>query len=426
MVLTAMTSGSVERPERIVFVINSLVGGGAERVLSGLLAHLAAPGSPLGQAELHLVQLDRCDEKYPVPATVQRHGLDARGRFVPSVVQLTRKLSELRPTAVLSFLSRANCANVIAARFLGYRCIISERTNTAVHLSRGVGGWINRLLVRALYPRAAHVVAVSAGVAQGLVRDFGIRPGRISVIHNPYDLDAIRRRASSSRPVVPWENYVVSVGRLIPSKDHGMLIRAFALAELGGDLVILGEGEERAHLEAVALEAGLGGRVHLPGHVEDLFPIVAGARMFAIASRYEGFPNATAEAMALGRPVVSTACDFGPAELLQGETPDPGTVGTAACGLLVPVGDVGAMAEALRRLADPATGEQFGKRAARRMEDFRVEAIAARYAEIIRHGGDVSARGPEGSARPKEMEGHGSDTGNVRSAGNPRPVPAGR
>lgn len=367
---------------RFAFVINSLTGGGAERVVSTLLTHFSKAGSPLGDAELHLVLLDREEERYTVPPAVQRHVLDARGGFLASVRRLTAKLAELRPQVAISFLARANCANVVAAGILGHRCVISERTNTTAHLGRGPMGRINRTLIQALYRRADCVIAVSEGVRDGLVSRYGVPPDKIAVIHNPFDLDAIRLQAAMPPPEVR-PPAVISVARLTPGKRHDVLIRAFAESGMTGDLMILGEGEERQRLLGLAADLGMAERVHLPGHLGNPFPLVARAGVYASASSYEGFPNAIAEAMVLGRAVVSTACPFGPAELLQGEPPAPGAVTEGRCGLLVPVGDVGAMADALRRLADVGVAARLGTCAARRMESLDVATIGARYAEII-------------------------------------------
>lgn len=348
-----------------------------------LLEHFGAPGTPLSGCELHLVTLDREPEMYASPSTVKRHVLDTRGSLFTGVRQLSRLLDRLQPDAVISFLARANCANVLSSRERGRRSIISERSTPSEHFGQNFGSPLKRTLVRALYPRADRIIAVSNGVRDDLIQHFRVPADRTVVIHNPYDLEAIRALAAEPAPDRPGKPYIVAVGRLVPSKNYPMLIRAFAISHFGGDLVILGEGPEREKLGAEIERAGVQGRVHLPGHRSNPFALVRHATLYASASNYEGFPNAMAEAMVLGRPVVSTNCRSGPAELLQGEARPQVGVAAARCGLLVPVGDVAVMAQALTSMAEPATARTFGARAAARMADFSLEVIARRYAEAI-------------------------------------------
>lgn len=368
---------------RLAFVINSLTAGGAQRVFSVLLGHFAGPGTPLVGCELHLVTLDREPEMYASPRNVQRHALDTRGSLFASVKQLSRLLDRLQPDAVISFLARANCANVLASRERSRRSIISERSTPSEHFGRSFGSLFKRTLVRALYPRADGIIAVSDGVREDLIQHFRVPADRTVVIHNPYNIEAIRALAAAPAPDRPGKPYIVAVGRLVPSKNYPMLIRAFAASSFGGDLIILGEGPERETLSAKIERAGVQGRVHLPGHRSNPFPLVRHATLYASASNYEGFPNAMAEAMVLGRPVVSTNCRSGPAELLQGEAQPRAGVAAAQCGFLVPVGDVAALAEALTLMAEPGTAHAYGARAAGRMADFSLEVIGRRYAEAI-------------------------------------------
>ncbi len=367
----------------IAFVINSLQGGGAERVLTTLLKQFSLPDKPLGNNQLHLVLLDKTERKYPVPDSIVIHELDTGGSLVQSIGQLRRKLSEIGPRTAMSFLTRSNCANVLAARSLGHRCVISERVNTTSHFGRGVRARVNRSIVRRLYHKADCIVANSVGVRDDLTNNYDVLRQQVEVIDNPFDLDAIHHKAAAESAFTRSTPYVVAVGRLTRNKNFPMLIEAFAKSGIASDLVILGEGEEREKLVGQVEKVGLSGRVHLLGYQDNPYPIVAGAQFYASSSNAEGFPNATAEAMALGRPVITTDCPSGPSELLQGEAPPGKGVTEAECGLLVPVGDAAAMADALCRMSKPALAAHYGARAAVRMKDFRADIVAARYADTI-------------------------------------------
>ena len=114
-------------------------------------------------------------------------------------------------------------------------------------------------------------------------------------------------------------------------------------------MVILGEGRERRELERLVSRLGLEGRVILPGHMQNPYPIVGAARLFVSSSNLEGFPNALIEAMALGCPVVATDCDTGPMEILMGKMQARCTeVTLAEYGILVPVNSADLLADAIR------------------------------------------------------------------------------
>ncbi len=377
-------TGSGRRKRRIAFVINSLDGGGAERVLSILLGRYAAAPDLLDGAELHLVLLDTTEERYPVPESVVTHRLGSSGGLVGSIRLLAAALRRIRPDASVSFLARSNCANVLASRRLGIPCVVCERINTTSHHRAGLSGRINRAIIRLLYPRADLVLANSAGIRDDLAANYAVPRQRIGVIFNPFDLDAIGRLGAEAPSPALARPYMLGVGRLTRNKNFALLIRAFAAAGVPGGLVLLGQGEDRDMLARLGAEAGLGGRLHLPGFVSNPYPLVRAASAFVSPSNAEGFPNAVAEAMALGVPVISTDCPSGPSELLEGTAPPGAGVVQAKHGILVPVEDAAAMTEAIRAVQAPGLAKHYSEAGRRRMEAFRADAIAAEFAAAIR------------------------------------------
>ena len=133
MISAASSSANAKPPGRIAFVINSLAGGGAERVLSILLDQFSQQADAFDGAEMHLVLLDRTDEKYLVPGSIIVHRCDSGGSRIASIRNLGRTLGEIRPDISVSFLTRANIANILAARRFGHHCVISERVNTTTY-----------------------------------------------------------------------------------------------------------------------------------------------------------------------------------------------------------------------------------------------------------------------------------------------------
>lgn len=368
-------------PRRILFVINSLAGGGAERVMTTLLRHSARWRE---RYEMSLALLDNEPQAYEPPEWITVHRLDANFSLVRSLGRLRALVRRTRPDIVLSFLTRANVAARAAVAGTGIPFIISERVNTVAHLPGGLAGLAGRLMVRLTYPRADHVIAVSQGVADGLVDSFGVSRTRISILSNPVDGDAIRARAAAPDGPLPPAPFMVAMGRLVPNKNFALLIDAFAAAAVPERLLIFGDGPEREALARRIATLGMADRILLAGFNDNPFPAIAAARCYILPSNAEGFPNGLVEAMTLGVPVISTDCPSGPSEIL-GERPPGRTAGLdlAAHGLLVPCDDRDALAEGLRRLQDLALRGHYAEAARARAEDFTVAAAVARYWAVI-------------------------------------------
>lgn len=372
-----------DRP-RLLFVINSIGCGGAERVLDQVLRAADYHGQDY---ECHLVLLDAAPEYRRLPELAGRHCLAAQGSLLKSAIRLRQLVRRLRPVVVVSMLVRANLATVLATRGTGVGAILSERMHLGSHLAgryRGPALWGLSRLVRLLYRKADRVLAVSAGVAADLIDAFRIPPVKIQTINNPYDMQAITDAGSGRPSIVLSEPYLVAVGRLVAAKGFRELIEAYRHAAPRAMLIILGDGPERAALTAQVAALGLVKRVLLPGFLADPFPVMARACALISASHNEGFPNALAEAMTLGRPVLATDCPSGPAELLGGPAGAPGTVREAPYGLIVPDYDFKGLVAGLRRLEDDALRLRLGAAAQERMRDFAADrVIAAYWAAII-------------------------------------------
>lgn len=167
-----------------------------------------------------------------------------------------------------------------------------------------------------------HLIAVSSGVANSLKeaqRAWPFTPASLRVIPNPCPLDSIRQRMHEPQPEIPDEPYLVTVGRLVPSKDHDLLLRAYAHSELMLPLVLVGAGQERERLQQLAHSLGVDTRVIFTGQQDNPYPWMHHARLFLLSSRFEGMGIVLFESLSCGTPVLSVDCPGGIRDVLKGE-----------------------------------------------------------------------------------------------------------
>jgi len=359
--------------KRIALFFPSLHGGGAERVMLNLAWGLVNKG-----VNVDLV-LTRAEGAFAqqIPKGVRVFDLKA-SRAIASLPGLVGYLRRETPYALLSAIDHNNVVAVMARKIarVPVRLVVSVHgtlSKSAAHAS-SLRGRLMPLWVRLAYPHADAVVAVSDGVAQDLVASAGIKLDKLKVIYNPVVTPDILIKAEEEVEH-PWFRngeppIILGVGRLALEKDFCTLIKAFALVrkKYNARLVILGEGEERPRLEALARELSVSDEVFMPGFVQNPYKYMKRAGVFVLSSQWEGFGNVLVEAMAVGTPVVSTDCPSGPAEILE----------NGRWGEIVPVGDVEALAEGIIRALHEPRG-----RAVVRAKEFSCEKIVAEYMKVL-------------------------------------------
>jgi glycosyltransferase involved in cell wall biosynthesis len=359
--------------DRLAFLTSSMNGGGAQRAMLKLAVGIARRGH-----RVDLV-LGRAEGPYlaEVPGSLRVVDLGAP-RLLAALPALTGYLRRECPLAMLSALDYVNIVALWARRAAGSttRLVVSERNTLSAAMAHAARWRMRPMpwLIRRFYPWAEGVVAVSEGVADDLAAVTGLPRNRIEVIYNPVvtpDMAAMLREPVRHPWFRPGEPPVVlGVGRLTAQKDFATLVRAFASAHPRSEarLVILGEGPERASLEALVARCGVSGRVALPGFVANPYPYMASSGVFVLSSAWEGLPGVLIEALYCGVPVVATDCPSGPREVLRG-----------GHGRLVGVGDVEAMATEIDKAlagAVPRPGPDSWK-------SFDQEVVVQRYLDTL-------------------------------------------
>ncbi len=322
---------------------------GVDRIVSHLIPALAARGYrvDLLQVREHGPYLDE------LPVGVRRIDLGHRHTY-ECLPALSRYLKTRKPGLLLSDKDRVNRTALLARLLSRTATPLYFRLGTTVSINLASRGrlerWLQRNSIGRLYRYANAVLVPSQGVKEDLSTYTGLSPERIRVVPSPGIPDDLCERQIPA-PEHPWfEEHaretpiILGVGELGARKDFATLIRAFALLRRRRPcrLMIVGRGKQRDQLLALAAESGIADDLAMPGFVENPYPYMAHADLFAFTSRWEGLGLVLVEALALGTNVVSTDCPSGPAEILQ----------HGRFGSLVPVGDAAAMADAMQHALD--------------------------------------------------------------------------
>ncbi len=321
----------------IVFIINNLGMGGAERLVIDQMRELS-------RRKIRAILVTLIPEKEGrslspeevfFPITLIRF----RGIFdFLAYVRLLRFLLRLKPRAVVTHLWFANTVGRICARCVGIRAVISFEHNVYDRVKTRKQFLVDRLLQR--FSRT--IVAVSHPVRESLVRHH-IAPERIIVIENALDLD--RYRLAAPAPIrsdlrLGSSFIFIFVGRLLPQKGVDILLSAFS--KVGdGILLIVGDGVDREMLKVDAERLGVRHAVYFLGSRTDIPNLLAAAGCFVFPSRWEGMPIALMEALTAGLPVVASSFE-GSKKIVGG------------AGLIVPLENPHALADAMIRVREDA------------------------------------------------------------------------
>lgn len=315
---------------RILFLIPTLKGGGAERAVSNITTHL--PDS----VDADILINSTSDIDFPTDAKIislnmaSSKNMGILYQFVAMlkrIPMLHRLKRDNHYTACISFLDTANIANILTGN-RKCKTIISVRNSLQEQSKISYYKYLVNPLARILYNKADEVVAVSERIRKELSGVFGVREDKSVTIENGYDVSILRESASEALDaediVLNNSEFIVTIGRLSDQKGQWHLIRAFAEVAKNRNilLLILGIGPLETYLKNVAAVCGVKDKVIFKGYVKNPYKYISRATEVVMPSLYEGFPNALAEAVCLGTPCIATDFRTGAREILAPELID--------------------------------------------------------------------------------------------------------
>lgn len=393
------------RPQ-ILHVIPTLASGGAERQLLTYLSNAemrnrfrhAIVLTDVSNYDIDDPLLHYADIAEKLGIEVICLGLPGKFRLPACIAALRRIIRERKVDLVHTQLFWANVAGRIAGRLCGVPVITSFQ-NTDYEPERiksfGMGRpkasamrWIDAVTSRCCL---THSVAVSESVSTHIQHYLGLKPESITVIFNTFSVEQVTPTCDAPRSKVfdivglaPGDRLVLAVGRVLDQKAHDDLVRAIAEISRNRDdvhLVIIGSQVEHNYVAKVLRtieELRIGAKVHLLEPRHDIPDFLAAADVFGFPSKYEGLPLALTEAMAAGVPCVVS--DIGPnRELVQHDVN----------GLIIPVGDVQALARAIVQILDDRhLAERLGGQAKIYVHenfhpDRKAEAMVCLYEDVL-------------------------------------------
>lgn len=372
----------MDTPRNVWFYLDKMEIGGVERIVLNLMNGLKGRGwSPV--LVLNHAQGDLLEA---VPEGVPIIELDA-WHYSDAVRKLAAKIRAERPPLILSQRAYLNGILVLAKMLSGQKTPLALAEHTL--LSRWYADpklekcrterllrWVNPVF----YRQASRIIGISRAVAEDLVKTNWLSPDKVSVLYNPAVFPNLTQMAEAPWSP-PWKPdslpLILAAGRLEYEKGFDYLVKAFAelLRHRDARLAILGEGSARGCIEATARILGIEDRVFLPGFQRNPYPWFRQAGVYALSSICESFPTVLIEAMALGTPVVSFDCPFGPREILT----------HGKDGLLVPLGDVQGLAQTmLDVLETPKLANTLRFHGYARAQDFTFDKTISAYETLFK------------------------------------------
>ncbi|MDR2270654.1 MAG: glycosyltransferase [Sphingobacterium sp.] len=374
--------------EKIAILSVNLGSGGAEKVISLLLPKL------IMDFEVHLCLFDDLIH-FEIPESVNVHILSPQSNrgifkifnFFKVIKRYYAVLSNEEIRTSISFLTRPNILNgIVKVLNRSIRTVISERCYPSIAYKSSYFRYIlYKFLIPIFYNKADVVFSNSVHINEDLKRHFKIRKP-LAVIYNPVDITEVSKSNLLAEPENRVIN-IISVGKIIPIKNHLMILKAINSLGGGYRLTLVGKRINDGQIISFIKEKGLENSVHLTGDVKNVNQFLIGNDIFVLSSNTEGFPNVILEAMAVGLPIISTNCLSGPLEILnenENINLNEGEFYLAKYGILINVDDKEALVNAILYFKNnPDKLRYYKEKSLLRAQKYSVNNIYKEFKELL-------------------------------------------
>lgn len=303
----------------IVLIIDSLVGGGAEKVNLRLAEMFIKKNY-----NVTIITIKNIID-YKINKGIKIISLNYKKYGIPKIIRdffYAYKLNKILNTIpnkklIIGSLALTNkLMNIIDNKHKLYYTLHNTMTIAKFGNKNILNKYLKEKELVRIYNNK-HIICVSNGVKEDIL-SLSIKPKSIEVIYNPFDFIEIRNKAEEEIDFkFPKEDYIVHVGRFAKVKRHDILLKAFSLIDNKKiKLILVGQGEEEANIKQLIYKLNLEDKVIFAGFQKNPFPIIKKAKALILSSEREGLPTVLIEALVLNIPIVSTNCPSGPSEIM--------------------------------------------------------------------------------------------------------------
>jgi len=365
------------KKDKLLFVIPSLAGGGAERSTLNLIKGLVK------SYKIVLVLLKK-EIKYEIPQGLEKlYCLNKKNRwsFFALVFKLLVIVHKEKPPVVFSVLEDAHLVVYFVRIFVRkkFYWIINDRSIQSIAIRERNFSKIRFLIMKSAYYIADRIIVVSKAIKNDLIKNFNVKEDKIAVVYNGVDIEKIQTLAEEEVKddvfFLPIPK-IISVGRLEKEKGYDVLLRSFQLLtqKIDSILILVGDGREKQNLKKLAESLGIKEKVVFLPFQSNPWKYMKNSTVFVLPSKREGFSLVACEAQICGIPVVATRCG-GVQEIIEDKK----------TGLLVDVENVVGLAEAVERiLVDDTLRKNLIENAKQQIKKFDLDTMIENYKNIIR------------------------------------------
>lgn len=354
--------------KKVLFYINGIAGGGAERVIT----NLANGFEEKGYESIMVTSFVRPQNEYPLNKGVKRISIEQEEikqtflkRNYSRIVALRKICKTEKPDIIVSFMAEPNYRSLIATTGLGIKRVISVRTDPVREYAGKIGYFLSRHLLTKADGCVFQTEDARAWFPEKLQK-------KSTIIFN------MVKPAFYRAPAPTPNKKIVSCSRIVEKKNLGMLINAFEKIYQDDpevELLIYGDGPYMERLLEIVNKSPAKRHIYIKGQSDDIPKALSECSIFVLSSNFEGAPNSLMEAMAVGLACISTDCPCGGPRML---------IDNSTNGLLIDVGDVEGLANAMRKLlSNDELRSQYGEAAKKRAEAFKPDVVLDKWEKYL-------------------------------------------